>query len=468
MSNKLEVWCMRNQHKDIKGLLRKIVSLLLTAVMCMTLVSCKDAERNDEAEPQDEQVPEVQYLPIRVTGSLHDSRILEYGAKTAHGYYEIIYWDGSMLPEDHGYKGYGNIAYTDYATCQRVILCNVPGCAHNTSDCTSFVQFSGMPRLFTDYSETHLYLMSSGKNEEDMKPDDVGTVTEMNMDGSERRTICTLTAGETFKYNSVQIASDEYFYQEIAHVEMIPDPNKDNIEVPVEQYVLERIWFTDGRREKAYTTRNDFEARETVLSVWNNEDLIINSSEYYEDGTAAGYRNRVSQKGELIERIGPESTFGYYSDRFRITGEEKDKKATVTAIDYATGEVMTIKDVPAESLLPGRIYISNRDGYKVLWHFLDEKEINRDYILDFSDGTYREFTLLQKNALEEKKIAIISDAGDDYFVLVGKEAISFTLIDMQGIPHSFSVPEYPTYALISKDDFWNCVPNYRLIDNKIK
>ena len=457
---------MRNSFANKRIFFYKAISLLITAMICVTLVSCNNA-MEDEAEQHGDKLSEFNCLPIRVTGCLHDGMLLEYGAKTAHGYYEIIPWDRTMLPEDHGYKGYGNIAYTDYATCQRIFLCSVPGCAHNTPECTSFVQYSGMPSLFTDYSETHLYLMARGQNGDDMRADDVGTVTEMNMDGSGRRIVCTLTAGETFKYDSALVASDEYFYQEVGHVEMIPDPNNNNIKVPVEQYVLERIWFADGRREKVFTTRNDFEASDAVLGVWNNEDLIINSYEFYDDSYAL-YRNRMSQNGELIERIGPESTFGYYSDQFRITGEEKDKKATVTAIDYATGEVMTIEDVPAETLLPGRVNISNRDGYKVLWHFLNENEISKEYILDFSDGTYRELTLLQKNTLEEDKIWPVADAGDSFFVMVGTEETSFTLVDLQGIPHQFSVPEYPTYALISKDDFWNCVPNYRLIDNKIK
>lgn len=444
----------------------KVISLLVALIMCMTLVSCSSTEKHDAEQP-DGKVPDTDYLPIRVTGSLHDGTYLEYGAKTSHGYYEIIPWDLSMYPEDHGYTAYGNLVYTDYATCQRIFLCNVPGCAHNTPDCTSFVQGAGGARLFTDYSETHLYLMWLGREEEDMSPDDVGTVIEMNMDGSGRRIICTLPAGETFRYNSIQIASDEYFYQETAHIEMIPDPNKDNIEVPVEQYVLERIWFADGKREKVFTVRNSFEAVECVLSTWNNEDLIVNDWEYYEDGSCAVYRERMSQGGELIEKIGPESTFGYYCDQFRITGEERDKDATVTAIDYATGETMTIEGVPVDTFSPGLISIMNRDGYKVIWHYLDVNEISRDYILDFSDGTYRELTLLQKNGLGEYKVWPIADAGDDFYVSIGTEAATLKLIDLQGIHHLFPVPEYLVYALISKDDYWNCVPNYRMIEDKV-
>lgn len=67
-----------------------------------------------------------------------------------------------MLLEGHGHIYYGNILYTDYETCRRVYFCNVPGCAHNNPDCTSFVKFSTDARLFTDYSETHLYFMSTG------------------------------------------------------------------------------------------------------------------------------------------------------------------------------------------------------------------------------------------------------------------------------------------------------------------
>ena len=450
-------------------LFRKIVSLIVTVLMCMALVSCKNSageEPDSRTEPQDDPVPEIQYLPIRVTGSLHDSMALEYGAKTAHGYYEIIDWPDFMLPADHGYTRYGNIVYTDYATCQKVFLCNVPGCAHNSPDCTSFVQYTRGAVLFTDYSETHLYLLSYGYHGDDMKPEDVGTVTEMNMDGSERRTVCTLSSEQVFLNGTMQIASDEYFYQEVGHVEMMSDPNKNNAEVPVEQSVIERIWFADGRREEVFKLRNGFEGTEILYSVWNDEDLIITSEEYSDD-TLQLYRVRLSQAGELIERIGPLSNVGYYSDRFIITAEEKDQKATVTAKDYATGEVLTIEDVPAESSMPGRAGIYNRDGYKVNWRFFDDRnEIEKTYILDFSEGTFKEFTLLLKNAYDKRAIVVAADAGDDYLVAIKAEASTRTLTDLQGIPHSFDYIK-AVCALISKEDYWNCVPNYRIIEDKL-
>ena len=191
-------------------LIYKIIVMITMAAICMTLVSCKSDETNVYS-PQDEHNDEMEYLPIRVTGSLHDSLALEYGAKTSHGYYEIIDWPDFMLPADHGFTRYGNIVYTDYATCQKNYLCNIPGCAHNTPDCTSFVQYSFGAVLFTDYSESHLYLLSLGFHEKEMKPEDVGTVTEMNMDGTSRRVVCTLSSNESFTYGAVQIASDEYF-----------------------------------------------------------------------------------------------------------------------------------------------------------------------------------------------------------------------------------------------------------------
>lgn len=459
---------MKNQNKDIKSLIRKIVSLLLATVMCVTLISCKDAERNDEAEPQDEQGPEVQYLPIRVTGSLHDSLALEYGAKTAHGYYEILDWPDLMLPEDHGFTRYGNIVYTDYDTCQKVFLCNVPGCAHNTPDCTSFVQYTRGAVLFTDYSETHLYLLSYGYHGDGMKPEDKATVTEMNMDGSGRRVVCTLPSEQSFLTGARQIASDEYFYQEVGHTELLPDPNNNNKEVPVEQIVIERIWFADGKREEVCKLQNDFAGTEVLYSVWNNEDLIIASEEYGDD-TLKVYDKRLSQNGELIDIISPEGKLGYYSDQFVVTVEENDQKATVTAIDYATGETLTIEGVPAETNLPGRFIIYHRDGYKVNWWFVDDRDNDnakeKNYVLDFSDGSFKELTLLMENYYEERKIVLVANAGDDYLVAIRAEVGTRTLTDTEGIPHSFDAVR-AVCALISKEDYWNSIPNYRMIEDK--
>ena len=454
---------MKSLFDNKSRMICKVITLLVIIMMCMSLVSCGNTDGDNEQA--DNTPTETSHLHIRVTGDLHDGAYLEHGAKTSHGYYEIITWPESMMPEDHGYTWYGNVVYTDYATCQKVFLCNTPGCPHNTQDCTSFVSYSSEARLFTDYSEKHLYLISLGVHTDDIRPADLASITEMNMDGSGRRTVCSLTSEEVFSGNTVEIASDEYLYAMIGHIEMVP--NKEDKLVPTEQYLLERIWFSDGRRETVCELHNGSDQREGLLSVWGEEDLIINQRVFKDDSPSELYRCRISQDGDLIEKFGPVGTFAYYSDQFMITGEEDGTSAAVTAIDYKTGERTTINDVPAETGVVGRVIVHNRDENKIHWSFLDTKEVFKCYILDFSEGTCKEFTLRQTDTYDDMPIGIIADAGNDYYVIVGEQDTTLELTDVEGIPHVFPLSGYPRYALISKQDYWNCVPNYRMIEDKV-
>ena len=71
-----------------------------------------------------------------------------------------------------------------------------------------------------------------------------------------------------------------------------------------------------------------------------------------------------------------------------------------------------------------------------------------------------------KNAYDKRAIVVAADAGDDYLVAIKAEASTRTLTDLQGIPHSFDYIK-AVCALISKEDYWNCVPNYRIIEDKL-
>ena len=140
-------------------------------------------EKNDAAIGPEDGKTEF----IRVTGNKHDGPYLEYGAKTESGYYELLKWPNELNKESSLIRN-GNIIYTDYSSAQRLFLCNVPGCAHNSNDCTSFLSYSGFCVLFTNCSETKLYALSGGDydvqyNDESELP----TITQMDMDGSNRK-----------------------------------------------------------------------------------------------------------------------------------------------------------------------------------------------------------------------------------------------------------------------------------------
>ena len=120
-------------HSKTQYTANRIIAIIIMMAIVLLSVSCGSIEqttRNDSSEQKDNMTGVLeeqndsknksQYGPIRVTGDLHDSMILEHGAKTQHGYYEIIQWVGDMLPEGSSKSlCYGNIVYTDYSSCKR-------------------------------------------------------------------------------------------------------------------------------------------------------------------------------------------------------------------------------------------------------------------------------------------------------------------------------------------------------------
>ncbi len=171
---KSETDMTREELHTANMLLKKIIVVFLIIVITMSAVACGKkseepidyvSETTDSQETSVDEGPDPKtHMPIRVTGNLHNTLVVESGVKTAHGYYEILMWPEQMMPEDHKYVRYGNILYTDYESLQQIYLCSVPGCAHNTEECTSFVEYTGHIILFTDYSENHLYMISGGES----------------------------------------------------------------------------------------------------------------------------------------------------------------------------------------------------------------------------------------------------------------------------------------------------------------
>ena len=92
---------------------------------------------------------------------------------------------------------------------------------------------------------------------------------------------------------------------------------------------------------------------------------------------------------------------------------------------------------------------------------------SRALVLDFSDGTWKDFTLYTKSN-ESEEVFPVAEAGNDYLVRLDRSDSSvIDLVDSEGVPHSYQYYGRITFALMSKDDYWNSVPNYRIIEDKL-
>jgi hypothetical protein len=101
-----------------------------------------------------------------------------------------------------------------------------------------------------------------------------------------------------------------------------------------------------------------------------------------------------------------------------------------------------------------------------MMYFYDRFEENHSYVLDFSEGTWKEFDLRMRND-SSNFVTPIAEAGEDYMVLIERNDRQIIRAGSDGQMHKTIYRGRPTYALISKEDFWNSVPNYRIIEDKL-
>ena len=461
----------------------KLTSVIAALLCVLTLASCafngKVPESLDPAVPDNQEAgnetESEEFEPIRQIGKPIGD-IIGSPAKTAHGYYEISRWNN---------PDYSNIVYTDYASQQTIFLCNVPGCAHNTPDCTSYVAGGQNTVLFTDYSEEHLYMIFPGREASDWAEAAPATLTEMNMDGSGRRVVCTLPTEEHFSINYVCIAGDEYVFvlverTEIGKVKQWDFQTSELIEVDalITRTAVEKIWLSDGKREKIRDLEREIDAYEELAGV--EEDKYLLFKKWEEGEESRYYEILVDQNGETVEIREPSTPYGYtYVGSTRLKLETDGEVATATAVFSDSGEEKTIKDIPYTTDNPATLY----GGYenKILMQYRwteteNAEEVNgkliggtdrsRAFVLDFSDGTWKEFDLRQKTN-SHYFVTPLAESGDDYLVLIDRKDTKINLVDAQGVPRAYDYYGRDTYALMTKEDFWNSVPNYREIEDKL-
>lgn len=456
---------------------KRIISVIMLIIMLTILVSCGKKENvpqedetleqdtASEQEIKDEEVNK-EFAPIRQIGKAVGS-IVGSPAKTSHGYYEISPWNNT---------DFGNIVYTDYETQQTIFLCNVPGCAHNTPDCTSYIPYSRNTTLFTDYSENHLYLWFRGIEANANEDGAPASITEMNMDGSGRRTVLVLPGEERFSQSYMYVAGDEYMYALVEHYEMAKVKSWDfetqtevEKESPVPTDVIERIWFKDGKREKIRTLKNNNSLYEGLSGTADDKYLLLTCWEYGDNGSI-GSKVIIDQNGETVDTIATfrSGEYVYVDDKYKIEVERSNNTATATIEFVKTGETRIIKDIPYPDYAgPAFVFGGYKDKFYLEYLWTESGRDNeRALILDFSEGIWKEFDLRLKTN-SHYFVTPLAETEKEYLVLIGRVDTTISLVDSEGVPRTYKYVGRNTYALMTKEDFWNSVPNYREIEDKL-
>ncbi len=486
--------------KTKKGLfMKKRIALSIILIMVVGLFSgCFTPQDEGESSFETsvtEKIP-VTSTNLRVVANKTPVFYETNGIGIKEGYYDVFQWLPEMYvgESESEYMHTANIRYTDYETGVRTYLCNVPGCSHNNESCTSFLRYPRGTILMTNSTQTVLLLAVTGaQGDAVLSDEDVGRIYKMDLDGSNRQEILKLDASESFttQYKDSIIADEENIYISVSKIvsaseEPIREFRKINIntgeyevlfELEPNQYILsafDDIIVIDDFSE-VNTYGSDFE--EAVL----RDGKALESSPYY----VYGFSLTDKTKTKLHDRISYNGL--YEQNQLLEVVRTTEQLAELTVVDLRTGETKTIPNIPANSL--ENIWLYGLYENKLTWQCIasvvttnenmtDGKSLGETsvvierYFVDVETGEVTDWDLINEN--EERMngqgpVGIVAQSEDLFLVLMDDyqdNEAPISLTDRDGVVHSYSYSR-PIYALIDKEDYFNNVPNYRIIEDLI-
>lgn len=147
------------------------------AVEDSTLEALNDPKGNPPELSQSEALCDVMDgTPFQITTPC---QVTVYGSGNDQGFYQV-------LDNQDGSK---NLTYIDYNTQEQIYLCAEPNCAHDSDRCASWIE-PGSTQVWPAVVGDQLAIVygNAGANSK---------IEICNLDGSNRRTLCTFEGGET-------------------------------------------------------------------------------------------------------------------------------------------------------------------------------------------------------------------------------------------------------------------------------
>lgn len=367
------------------------------------------------------------------------------GAGTASGFYDQFIVTGRIV----------NITYTDYASAQRVYLCNQPNCAHNDDTCTSWFEIFGDAVVFADNNSGRVFLLSSGYAAEPLGDEDVqGKIYVMNADGSDRKVLYRLGGKESF---TDAVAMDNtYIYATVQYADEAAEGLKKEIR---------RINMTNGDVSVVCQLEN-FEDR--IFGAFGTSLVIQTTDEshrrYYCADVHSGNKSDVLYEYNYLEGAHIEGVNGSMVYSIRETAAPF---YSVYSVDLQSGEEKEI--VPSLEIYSiDTVHVDSFFDNRMLIGMTDNRDLQNirplQYNINLNDNSLNTCELNFAFFQDTRNVTILSEYGDSFLVEMGVEQGQVTIVGNDGLPYTVE-STIPQYALISKSDFWNNVPNYAPIQD---
>ncbi len=473
---------------------KNIIFLILCVVLGLS--GCySSSEQTVISETSERQSTAVVENPeLVMVGRKSPSYLYTTGISTQNGYYEYFLWDPQMYENESEsmYVHIANLTYTDYETGKKTFLCNVPGCQHNNEGCTSFIKYPRGLELFTNTTETEIFILALGAYDgEALSDEDLARIYKMDLNGSNRKEIYKLPANESFNTLDIIFADNENIYVTVL---ITQDANNE----PKKE--LRKINTVTGQAETIIELKNN----QMIVGVYDDIVVITDTEGYtnmMQNPDLSG--NKLESNFEAEENAptgivsyGYSISTGTYEKLYDWTTQSgvvagnyhfavsrtSEDIANLIVVDFLTGEKRVIDNIPAYT--DANIVLTDFYNNKIMWQYFSrpdltniqsdskttvvEDEKNYCYIIDIGNDSIAELTLkANEGTANERGVYIVAETGTFFLVNIGIDYnANITLSDRDGITNTYAYTGN-IRALIDKDDYYNNIPNYRIIEDLI-
>lgn len=427
-----------------KRIQKEKIVLLLLSLIVICAVFCGCSSKDEISEFDNSENFEIEEGEIILATDQYGG-LFKNGAGVESGFYEPMVVQSNSL----------NVLYTDYATGVRTYLCSSPECLHNSESCTSWFSALGTVCLFTNESQTELFLLSSGYAETGTEKSDIaqGKIYKMNLDGSERTVLYQLASNEQFS-GAVAI-SDSNIY---AGVQVInPSNGKMTFEIRkinIDTSKAKSIYHTDNFNNRIVGSYDKSLVIEEVTDALRN---------YYMLDVQSGEEGEAKYSYDYTAEVRTEQVFGKSVYSLRT---QEGTSATLYEIDLESGQ---------ERQIAQDIQIYDHDATRISdcydGHLEIETSDNRDksniqllkYQVDLTSGEVGLCPLQYEMYGINKNVPILAENETSFLVQMAVKEGTVTVVDNMGVPSEIE-SAIPQYALIPKADYWAGNANYSVIE----
>lgn len=437
--------------------MKKIKLLAFLAIAVGALSACSTSQRDmmtDDPSPSpslyadslpqnegDDQIsPEPQEQPYLITAQ--QGIVMTVGGETASGCYTLdTYPDGTA-----------DIIYYDYESEMCIRLSADPNLGHDPASTAYIPSFKGGARCLV--SGDNLYVIKNGQPYTDPNVagnDPTARLYCMHLDGSNRK-VLEYGTNLVFQWDG-GVAGDKN--GNLYTVFFIVDPDKAKT-----TSVLAKL----GRNIENYEVIYSWEEPMTAKLVGVCDDGFIIQSQDTSTSEPQVSLILIQYNGcarPLLEWSNLEITS--YTIYDSILYYTKNGDTSIYAQNISN-ESSTVRYGPFDyqNFNPSLVLIQCevRDNHLIVQYAGTEESNSLYAALDLSTEEFVPLNLYYGSGDEKKLVGIFAEGKDDFLVCVGDFTRLRTDYGTDGLPYEFE-QGFEDYVLISKNDYWDNVPNYR-------